>query len=626
MKQYEEWIPPKTIKVYLHPPFSERLVLLWPDFKVTNYEFADNGKHTRQNSTGLIILHGREMEQFNFRDTIFSPVNDGLPIYKMNNHGECDISMEGFCNFDKNPSAFIQITLNNNNAYTIKNCLNVLARSGDDAYLSNIFDTGYTPYEPNVGTWYLLRRNWSHTGYQMTDGYGYVQIQPGKNMQVDWIGQDSEKGKFDACNYFRISYKLEPGESTSIIISQKYDNYTETINYNHELAKAIAEWKKIHKKISVWPMIDNIVYRKIYLQLITQSLQMLASLPGKDMIIPRQGDIACFVWPWEAMHFLIPLDKIGLSDYTKKAYKYFVERWCVEGGVDDGKIKSDNQQWGNLNGSFIWGVSEHLKITDSREDFNYFKPYLDRALDWIQRERKKSELEEGYKDIFPAGKATDWYHVAQHWCFTDGTNVMALGHLAELYEMFEAEDAQYVRGIYNEYRAILLNIAQSLYQGHENDDAYILPHQLGILFEETELYCYFLSGHPYLYLLDILDPNTKMFEQLENYFQKNGFFDNGLTGRMTSLHPASPGLYAEMYYIVTPEMMWIKAWKQRGEMGKAQKTLHSLFKYGMTSEYIVAERYSPKNPWFSPWQPNASSTGRILSIMLDYFGVAEGSK
>lgn len=42
------WQQPKTTRIYLHPPFCERLILMWPDFKITNSEIVDNNLHTNQ--------------------------------------------------------------------------------------------------------------------------------------------------------------------------------------------------------------------------------------------------------------------------------------------------------------------------------------------------------------------------------------------------------------------------------------------------------------------------------------------------------------------------------------------------------------------------------------------------
>ena len=37
----------------------------------------------------------------------------------------------------------------------------------------------------------------------------------------------------------------------------------------------------------------------------------------------------------------------------------------------------------------------------------------------------------------------------------------------------------------------------------------------------------------------------------------------------------------------------------------------------MTEEYYVGERYRDDNPWYFPWSPNASGSGRIILMLLE---------
>lgn len=39
-------------------------------------------------------------------------------------------------------------------------------------------------------------------------------------------------------------------------------------------------------------------------------------------------------------------------------------------------------------------------------------------------------------------------------------------------------------------------------------------------------------------------------------------------------------------------------------------------KYSMTAEYYVGERYRDDTPWYFPWSPNASGSGRIVQMLL----------
>ena len=41
---------------------------------------------------------------------------------------------------------------------------------------------------------------------------------------------------------------------------------------------------------------------------------------------------------------------------------------------------------------------------------------------------------------------------------------------------------------------------------------------------------------------------------------------------------------------------------------------------GMTPEFVTSERYCSTDPWYSPWQPNASGSAVLAEMLLNYFG------
>ena len=74
------------------------------------------------------------------------------------------------------------------------------------------------------------------------------------------------------------------------------------------------------------------------------------------------------------------------------------------------------------------------------------------------------------------------------------------------------------------------------------------------------------------------------------------------------------------WYVNTPDYCWFCAWLNRGERKKAQKTLEAQFKYAMSPEYYMIERFADNDQAFCPWQPNASANGRTIMMLLDFYG------
>ena len=101
-----------------------------------------------------------------------------------------------------------------------------------------------------------------------------------------------------------------------------------------------------------------------------------------------------------------------------------------------------------------------------------------------------------------------------------------------------------------------------------------------------------------------------------------GFLDDehGLAARMTNDDCGSPGLYGNVYYTGVAEVNWIEAWLARGDKEKAEAYMRGVLRYNVTPEFIVSERYCSTDPWFTPWQPNASGSGRLCHLLLDYYG------
>ncbi len=59
-----------------------------------------------------------------------------------------------------------------------------------------------------------------------------------------------------------------------------------------------------------------------------------------------------------------------------------------------------------------------------------------------------------------------------------------------------------------------------------------------------------------------------------------------------------------------------------GRLDLAEQALEATLKFSVSAEYIVGERYHDANPWYFPWSPNASGSGRIVRML---FGI-DGAK
>ena len=116
-----------------------------------------------------------------------------------------------------------------------------------------------------------------------------------------------------------------------------------------------------------------------------------------------------------------------------------------------------------------------------------------------------------------------------------------------------------------------------------------------------------------------MDPCSRMFEQMEAFYRKNGLFEHNLAGRITNATDFGVYAYGDCYYTGIAEICWIYPWMKRGEWDKADPMTDAMLRYNVTTEYIVSERYCSIDPWYVPWQPNGSGSGRLCMFLLDYF-------
>lgn len=619
------WQKPKTTKVYLQHPLAERIALLCPDFKLLNLPLIDNGTHVGQNGVGAIVLCGSNMEAFDLDNTVFERPENEYPIYKVKNNSGFDISMESFADDSRNCTIFFKIEIENNNDYIVNDSIGIMPRSGQEKYMLNQHQEGYSPYRPNYKNWFMLKRTWKNLNSNISaSDMGCLYVCSNNAIQK-WVTDSINGHSFAASDYFHIDFSLNPGEKSIIYGALKANESIDDFSYETERKKSLDSWQNLASKIKVKPNIEDTGIQTIYKHLAIQCAQMLSRYENSELVTTRQGDIGRFVWPYEGAQVLMMLDKIGLNDHTFDAYCCFFKRWFINDGEEKGKIIG-SAGWENFTGSVLWGVCNHLLCNKSQNEFNEFLPYIISMRDYIDKKRN-SPRESGYKGIFPSGKGSDWAEVGQFWTFTDSHNVRALEEMVKMLEFYHSDELIKTKAIYEDYHKIICDIRDSLHSEHIDDDTYILPHMLGQDFEDTENYSYYTDGAPYLLYTGFIEPGSNLMRQMENFFVKRGQFHDGLTGRMTSCcsmwDEAYFGGYGDVWYTMQSEVYWLKAWLACGEREKAKQTLDAMYKYGMTDEFIVSERYCSINPWYCPWQPNGSGSARMIEMMLAFYGETE---
>jgi hypothetical protein len=618
------WERPKTTKLYLHPPLAERIVTVWPDFKVVNGQIKEGVPLNGGYGFGFLILRGDGAESVPWKETVFTTREDGIPIPVLSSPGDgLSLSMECFCSMERAPVTYCRLKVRNGHPWPMESSLSLMPRNGRETYMMGTSIDAYQSYEPCRESWGMLPSDWTFANDRLSNGESEIVLLPGKSVGMEWVECDIRR-PFLFKKILRLSFRLEPDGETSVDIAMRRGTGG-AFRYEEEKRKTVKGWERELSGITLFPSTDAPSVRAMFLSLTAQCLQMFAMPEGTDHVIPRQGGIVHWIWPWEAAEMTMALDRIGLHDYPEKAYDFFRAHLLVKEGPDKGMIKTMGIDWACQTGSVLLGLSYHIKSMKSRERFQHYRQMLLDCLDYIERTRAKT-MDPSFtgvgKGLFPPMKASDWPDEYQSWCWTDLNNLLGLKEMHGLFALFQDDCAPRIEKSYRDYRGIIERILKDFTDGQKDNDEILIPYRLGIPLTDPALYPYHADATN-LIRLGLVKPGGKVFRQLEAYFRNRRLIQNGLTGLMQDSYPGDRWC-GHTWYLGISDMAWFYGWLEAGEIEKAEETFFAVLKYGMTAEHYMQERYADNDPTYVPWSPNASNNGRVIMMMLDYHSRVEG--
>jgi len=619
------WERPKTIKLYLHVPKSQRYITLWPDFKVIDREF-DPPDPDEPAAYGVRFLFGEQCSAPDWQQTVWHVRSDGIPVHAIHTTQEdLEAELEAFSSWDEPARTYLKLTLTNPTPMTARPVIGIMARSAADWSLMGTANDFYSSYVPRLEHWDCIPNTWSGDERQMGDGSKRISISLPEGATAVWR-QQNPLNQF-AKNYLHVKLTIGGQQSETIWLCMS-DSATPVAGqreYEQELAEVVRLWEHELEQVRIVPDVDDENIQAMFSSLIGQNLQMFAT--GKDGLVrPCQGGRVSGVWPTEAVEFLVALDRAGLSEWSEQGYNFF-SHYQVTEGDDRGRICSaDSPTWACSTGMVIYGLGYHLISRNDREYFQRWRNLLLGGLGWIERQRAQTKARAGELGfgLFPACKAHDWGIKARFWCFTDGLSYMGVRRAAEVFEHFGDPEAARVRAVADDYEKCLRDTLEMIYEPQEGQEEVYIPNILGAEDVYPPVTPYFLDGPVSLLRAGIISPNSNLLLQIECYFLNRGWMKNGLNGLMTNSRLSRWGAYdpwmGHTWYTSFPDMPWFHAWLARGEREKAAQILWAQMKYAMTPEYYMQERYADNDPTFCPWQPNASANGRMMMMLLDFYG------
>ncbi len=355
---------------------------------------------------------------------------------------------------------------------------------------------------------------------------------------------------------------------------------------------------------------------KIFTALQLSTLQCLVQFPGQKNLMPSQGGSLDrhMVWVWEAMFMLSPMLRLGHFKPVRRALDFIFS--LQDGGSPPegklttvaGAVGTTGPRWLNATGSALALAADYSLYSRDEEFLGEYMPKVVKAMGWIVGEiRATRKLNADgsrppYYGLMPYGRGNDGdtgYIVT----FTDAFTFWGLEKAVTLLERRQHPQAAGFRRELETYRTDLAAAIQTMTRPDGYIERQILigdqPHN----YKPFEVIC----GASNLAYTGSLDIHSDRFRRFLAYFEQK-MMDGFFCGRMNE----------EVVYMGVGEFTWHGIYLRLGQWKKAFAAMRTNFRYGITPDtFQVQERFSRRNPAFTPWQPNGSGNGRILEMMLN---------
>lgn len=634
------WGKPFTNKRYLHPPFAENIVTMWPNSMVLIGELTGDGnpqgwmEHEKYGmgfigalpSAGVIftlkrdsdtLFRQRENEiykQYTWthdfmpqRETSYKTRKDGIPIHSMTkNMDAVKFYQEVFCDSERVSSAYIKVTVENNFGLAQQIELGALVRTGPEFLFTGCWEPdGYVGYNPSREKWEdkEMVRYEKKNGY-LTDG------------EYKLYFNEKENFIFDGENDLTVVLDLKPYEKRSFTFvltrnDKKPKSYQtarkETEKFwIEELGKA----KNIPDKNGIEPLFYNFL---------AQELQMFACPRGKDYTIMRQGATQRYHWP-EAKEMIKALSHIGgYSEYIDAGLSHYFNDMQEKDGENIGRVHYEFVPWNSRTAAALEMFSYAVKSDDS-----FYDRYIENAIlgfRWMEKERAKSaNIKGAIAGIFPPGIATDNPLAdAQQWTFADTAMLRGYKCFVEVLEEKESPYLNEVKAAYDNYFGIMKGIFDKFAEEQKDSEFLYIPRDPKNIPElEAKI-----NKDPFIYMfpnealaLGLCGYGTENAEKVIHTYSHGGQAKNGF---IYPLYRSVTGT-GRTWYTTHGEHVRYAYYKQSGNMEKCKVLIDAILRYNVTKEYYQCERYDDHDAYIAPWMPNASANGRVLDMLFDFYG------
>ena len=589
------WDRPKTTRRYLHGPFAERMLTFWREGKIVFGEVDHKDDWSLQYRTDLHahaawLVHGRQDAPFDFRAAEMRLPQGGEPDHAQAwRTGPLEVELAACAPFGRRPSAHVRLRVRNVGDKQVEEPFAFLLREGLESRLVFGAPDVYRIFRPSLADWAEITPDgWRREGDAFLHGDRFAAF---SGVPVKW---DAAKGAV------RFALALAPGE-TKTVEMELGRGERHGFGYDEARRRMYADWGAELKKLRL-PGEISAKDARIIRNLAVQMLQCLSLPMEGDFVLPRQGGLQRYIWPGDADCFLEALDAIGYGDYVSKAIDFYYSRCQRENG-EAGPFKNN---WAGDTASVLKTFARHCTVTGDAECWRRWRDAAFKGFGWIQSTRAAGG------GLFPAMKATDHPAVLRAWGSNDLKGLEAFDAFALAASKFGDPRAAEVSAAARDYRKALSAVMDKWRAVAAGRDEFRVPITAeGDDDSLTEAFMFYL--HPGRFAESGLLTADEML-RLRTWLLRRGYANaNGLYDNQISRHPECR---AHIWYTTWSELQWFRAWRRIGRDDLAKEALDACLRFALTDELYVGERYHDANPWYYPWSPNASGSGRITMMLL----------
>lgn len=612
------WQRPRTTRRYLHPPLAESMFTLFNDGKILygqvlhHHDWSDSYYHLK--SDVLWLMHGEKDEPFDFRTAVNRLPEDGAPFHGLTwKKSGFNVSLDAFCDTGvRRPTCFIRLTVENDGTAKAGLPMAVMLRRMREYFAAVGSPDFYEPYETHAEFFkgadpmeFAPRQPWNEWRSETAI------LRAGKlPAGVEWVQRASA---------LRFTAFPEPGKPFVLTFTfGARDGVARPEDW--DVAKAAAEdfWRGELAKINrLPPEVRGDPFKvRLVKNLTVQMLQCFSRPVGSDLVLPRQGGLQRFVWPWDCKDMLSALGLIGdFGMYIEGALDFYFREYSAE----DGRIGPFKNDWVCNSGECLYSLSRYCRKYDKRAVWNRHRDAAFRAFDWIREKRRETarDPKKGMAGLFPSSCATDNPTPIQLWSFTDHSTLAGLQSFALAAEHFGDPRTSEVKAEADDLRRVIASVYRKFSEAAKDKDELRIPLTPDGKDDVFRKAGYFDTAQGYVLRLGLEFGHVPESDVMKvyNWHLRNG---NASPKGLCARHPPRNNLsYRHRWYTTSSEQHWYRCFRRIGRDDLAELVFNAVLRYSMTEEFYVGERYDDTIPWFFPWSPNASGSGRIIRMMLN---------